>query len=87
MKIRIALIAHDKKKDDMIVLAAKYECEGRIDCIIFLCDPMTPQPYEPDINALVHACDAHDVACATNMATARLLLTQLQATQHHHSHS
>ena len=131
MKIRIALIAHDKKKDDMIVLAAEYEnmlrgcvlvatgttgkrlsdeigltverklsgpfggdlqigaelVEGRIDCIIFLRDPMTPQPHEPDINALVRACDVHNVACATNMATARLLLTQLQSTRHRHSHS
>lgn len=131
MKKRIALIAHDKKKDDMIVLAAEYEnllrrcvllatgttgkrlsdeigltverklsgpfggdlqigaelVEGRIDCIIFLRDPMTPQPHEPDINALVRACDVHNVACATNMATARLLLAQLQSTQHHHSHS
>lgn len=131
MKKRIALIAHDKKKDDMIVLAAEYEnllrscvllatgttgkrlsdeiglsierklsgpfggdlqigaelVEGKIDCIIFLRDPMTPQPHEPDINALVRACDVHDVACATNMATARLLLTQLQATHHQHSHS
>jgi methylglyoxal synthase len=52
---------------------------GEIDAVIFLRDPMTPQPHEPDINALVRACDVHDVPCATNVATARLLLTQLQA--------
>ena len=121
MKPRIALIAHDKKKDDMITLAAEYreflagctlsatgttggrlinelglevECKhsgpfggdlqigaqlvtGEVDCVIFLRDPMTPQPHEPDINALVRACDVHDVACATNVSTARLVLTQL----------
>ncbi|WP_313704010.1 methylglyoxal synthase [Massilia sp.] len=121
MKPRIALIAHDKKKDDMITLAAEYReflagctlsatgttggrlinelglevaCKhsgpfggdlqigaqlvmGEIDCVIFLRDPMTPQPHEPDINALVRACDVHDVACATNVSTARLVLTQL----------
>ena len=124
MKPRIALIAHDKKKDDMITLAAEYreflagctlsatgttggrlinelglevECKhsgpfggdlqigaqlvtGEVDCVIFLRDPMTPQPHEPDINALVRACDVHDIACATNMSTARLVLTQLMNT-------
>ncbi len=120
---RIALIAHDKKKDDMIALAGEYvdflrRCaltatgttggrlvnelglaverkhsgpfggdlqigallvEGAIDAVIFLRDPMTPQPHEPDINALVRACDVHNVACATNVATAHLVLSQLEA--------
>jgi methylglyoxal synthase len=121
MKPRIALIAHDHKKDDMITLAAEYAdflrgclltatgttgsrlanelgltverkhsgpfggdlqigamlVEGGLDCVIFLRDPMTPQPHEPDINALVRACDVHNVACATNVSTARLVLSQL----------
>jgi methylglyoxal synthase len=124
MKPRIALIAHDKKKDDMIALAAEYVdflrgctlsatgttggrlinelglevkrmhsgpvggdlqigaqlVEGEIDCVIFLRDPMTPQPHEPDINALVRACDVHNVPCATNVASAHLVLSQLQST-------
>ena len=122
MKPRIALIAHDKKKDDMITLAAEYidflrGChliatgttggrlanelgltidrkhsgpfggdlqigsllvDGLIDTVIFLRDPMTPQPHEPDINALVRACDVHNVACATNVSTANLVLSQLK---------
>ena len=53
--------------------------EGRVDAVIFLRDPMTPQPHEPDINALVRACDVHDIPCATNEATARLLLSLLAA--------
>ncbi len=121
LKPRIALIAHDRKKDDMITLAREYldflkGCtlsatgttggrlanelgltverkhsgpvggdlqigaqlvQGEIDCVIFLRDPMTPQPHEPDINALVRACDVHDIACATNVSTARLVLSQL----------
>ncbi|MDC8785013.1 methylglyoxal synthase [Roseateles koreensis] len=52
---------------------------GAVDVVIFLRDPMTPQPHEPDINALVRACDVHDIPCATNVASARLLLTQLSA--------
>ena len=116
--MRIALIAHDGKKADMVRLAQEFRdflqrctlCAtgttgGRlqdevglvverlhsgplggdlqigarlaveqIDAVIFLRDPMTPQPHEPDINALVRACDVHDVPCATNLATARVLL-------------
>ncbi|WP_374622725.1 methylglyoxal synthase [Pandoraea sp.] len=119
--VRIALIAHDKKKDEILALARDYvgvlrQCrlvatgttggriatelgldiermlsgphggdlqigaqlaEGRVDMVLFLRDPMTPQPHEPDINALVRACDVHNVPCATNSATARLLLEQL----------
>jgi methylglyoxal synthase len=51
--------------------------QGEVDAVIFLRDPMTPQPHEPDINALVRACDVHDVACATNPATAGALLRDL----------
>jgi methylglyoxal synthase len=47
---------------------------GLVDGVIFLRDPMTPQPHEPDINALVRACDVHNIPCATNVAGARLML-------------
>lgn len=50
---------------------------GEVDAVIFLRDPMTPQPHEPDINALVRACDVHDVPCATNRSTAELVLQRL----------
>ena len=50
---------------------------GGIDAVVFLRDPMTPQPHEPDINALVRACDVHNVPCATNLASARILLRSL----------
>jgi methylglyoxal synthase len=50
---------------------------GKIDAVIFLRDPMTAQPHEPDINALVRACDVHNVPCATNMASAQMLLQTL----------
>ncbi|TFY99998.1 methylglyoxal synthase [Ramlibacter rhizophilus] len=54
---------------------------GGIDLLIFLRDPMTPQPHEPDIGALLRACDVHDVACATNVASARRLLATLLEAQ------
>jgi len=121
MPMTIALIAHDHKKDDMVMLAREFaeflarchliatgttggrlqaeaglEVErclsgpmggdlqigarlavGEVDAVVFLRDPMTPQPHEPDINALVRACDVHDVPCATNVSGARLLLHAL----------
>lgn len=50
---------------------------GHIQALVFLRDPMTPQPHEPDINALVRACDVHNVPCATNLSTANMLLDSL----------
>ena len=50
---------------------------GQIDAVVFLRDPMTPQPHEPDINALVRAWDVNNVPCATNVASARILLRSL----------
>ena len=50
---------------------------GAIDAVVFLRDPMTPQPHEPDINALVRACDVHNIPCATNLASAHILLRSL----------
>ncbi|HTI17234.1 MAG TPA: methylglyoxal synthase [Trinickia sp.] len=51
--------------------------QGEVDIVVFLRDPMTPQPHEPDINALVRACDVHNVPCATNVSTARMILDAL----------
>ena len=120
-QMRVALIAHDGKKADIVTLATDFKpflatCKlcatgttglriaqatglklerflsgpmggdlqigarlssGKIDAVIFLRDPMTVQPHEPDINALVRACDVHNVPCATNVASAQLLLQSL----------
>ena len=51
---------------------------GEVHAVVFLRDPMTPQPHEPDINALVRACDVHNVPCATNVAGARIVLEHLK---------
>ncbi len=47
---------------------------GEIDAVIFLRDPLTSQPHEPDITALLRVCDVHNVPLATNMATAETIL-------------
>jgi len=48
--------------------------EGRVQGVVFLRDPLTPHPHEPDIAALMKVCDTHNVPLATNVATAELLI-------------
>lgn len=117
-KKRIALVAHDNKKPDLLEWACynrelliKHELiatgtTGRmlkdaldtnvtclrsgplggdqqigamvaneeIDAVIFLRDPLTAHPHEPDVSALLRVCDAHGVPLATNIATAEAVL-------------
>ena len=115
----IALIAHDKKKSEMLEfvghhkeLLAKFHliatrttgslindtfdlhvetmlsgpmggdqqigarvAVGDVAYVVFLRDPLTSQPHEPDINALLRLCDVHDVPLATNRKSAHILLS------------
>ena len=41
---------------------------------MFFRDPLTSQPHEPDVQALIRLCDVHNVAIATNISTAELLI-------------
>ena len=47
---------------------------GMVKAVIFLRDPLTSQPHEPDINALLRLCDVHNVPLATNAGTAEAVL-------------
>jgi methylglyoxal synthase len=51
--------------------------ENQMDLIIFLRDPLTAQPHEPDVNALLRLADVYDVPIATNAGTAEVLLRGL----------
>jgi methylglyoxal synthase len=53
--------------------------EGDLIGVLFLRDPMTAHPHEPDIQALLKLCDIHGVPLATNLASAELLLDGLVA--------
>lgn len=121
--IRIALIAHDEKKEDMIKFAEKHRdvlanmrliatgttgqrlidetgldvermasgpiggdqmigaeiAKNRLDGVIFLRDPLTAQPHEPDVSALLRLCDVHQIPLATNLATAEMIIHSLAA--------
>lgn len=120
--MNIALIAHDKKKEDMVRFAQAYSrilqnhqlfatgttgkriqkeagldvhcfqsgpiggdqqigalvATNEMDCILFFRDPLTAQPHEPDVSALLRLCDVHGVPLATNMATAEVLIKGIE---------
>ena len=119
--MKIALIAHDKKKADMIKLAAEYKdvlaahdlyatgttgtmimgetglkltrmksgplggdqqigsmvADDNLDMILFLRDPLTAQPHEPDVSALMRLCDVRNIPLATNKTSAAIMLKAL----------
>jgi methylglyoxal synthase len=50
---------------------------GEIDALIFLRDPLRAQPHEPDVSALLRVADVHNVALATNLASAECLVRAL----------
>ncbi|WP_406676141.1 methylglyoxal synthase [Moorella sp. ACPs] len=121
--MRIALIAHDRMKDDLVNFVDQHKhifanhrlvatgttgarimertglkvhrlmsgplggdqqmgslvAKKRLDLVIFLRDPLTPQPHEPDISALLRICDVHNVPAATNLATAAIFLEYLKS--------
>lgn len=120
--MRIALIAHDKKKGDMIDLCIKYKdvlaqnelfatgttgtmvmgetglkitrmksgplggdqqigsmiAEKKLDVVLFLRDPLTAQPHEPDVSALLRLADVYCIPLATNVASATIMLDHLK---------
>ena len=53
--------------------------EGACAGVIFLVDPLSAHPHEPDIGGLQRICNVHDVPLATNVATAEAVLAHLVA--------
>lgn len=50
-------------------------CEGQLDGLVFFQDPMTAQPHDVDVKALVRMSTLYNVPLACNPATADLLVT------------
>ena len=115
---RIALIAHDGKKSELIEWCAQHKeilqrhflcgtgttarlisehtglpvkgynsgplggdqqvgakiVEGQIDMVIFFSDPLTAQPHDPDVKALLRIAQVYDIPIANNKATADFLM-------------
>jgi len=120
--MHIALIAHDKKKQEMIQFTIAYQhilsqhrlfatgttghliadatgldirrfqsgpiggdqqigamiANSEMDIVFFFRDPLTAQPHEPDVNALMRLCDVHLIPLATNLAAAEIIVRSLE---------
>ena len=53
--------------------------QDQVLAVIFLRDPLTAQPHEPDVQALTRVCDVHNVPLATNLAAAEAVLAWLES--------
>lgn len=51
--------------------------DNNMDIVIFMRDPLTAQPHEPDILALMRLCDVHGIPLATNLGTAEVIIKAL----------
>ena len=54
---------------------------SELDLVIFLRDPLTAQPHEPDVSALMRLCDVTNIPLATNISSAEIMLRALENEQ------
>ena len=74
--LEVERVAHGPEGGDLMI--GSRVAEGRIAAVLFLRDPLTAQPHEPDVTALMRVCDVHGIPLATNLATAEAVVSQLK---------
>lgn len=72
----IERVAHGPYGGDLII--GGRVAEGQIEAVIFFRDPLTAQPHEPDVSALMRVCGVHNVPLALNAATAEAIVALLR---------
>jgi methylglyoxal synthase len=77
--IPVERVAHGPHGGDLII--GGRVAMGQVQAVIFFRDPLTAQPHEPDVSALMRVCDVHGVPLATNRATAEAVVALLKLRQ------
>jgi methylglyoxal synthase len=54
--------------------------ERNVIAVLFLIDPLSSKPHEPDIQSLLRICEVHNIPLATNLATAELIVSAIAQT-------
>lgn len=72
LNLGVECVAHGPHGGDLVI--GGRVAEGKIHAVFFLRDPLTAQPHEPDVAALLRVCDVHNVPLATNLATAEAIV-------------
>lgn len=70
--LEVEAVAHGPHGGDLII--GGRVATGDVQAVLFFRDPLTAQPHEPDVSALMRVCDVHQVPLATNPATAECVV-------------
>ena len=73
--LTVECVAHGPDGGDLIIGARV--AMNQVKAVIFFRDPLTAQPHEPDVSALMRVCDVHQVPLATNPGTAEAIAAWL----------
>jgi methylglyoxal synthase len=74
--LEVKTVTHGPLGGDLMIGAMIVQ--DQIKAVFFLRDPLTAQPHEPDVSALLRVCDVHAIPLATNLGTAECLIAWLK---------